>query len=237
MARDVFANRTVGMLGQSTQGLRISTRMLADQPKQIVIRFRGLLDQFFEHLRLCIGAQDQTNFFIPGRINVIQFARASVDQFFERAALLLTASDRQIRSFKRIKNAQQVLAFAKNDLRSAHDSALFFFFVLHQVRTSHVYPAPLASTEKCIESLVSLVIQRGLRNLVELREYNRDYVPRTGCGKVAWKRVVPDVQRPFGRDFGRYVRIRRAQRRVGSLRADVWEGSRTAGSVAGSRDE
>src|SRR5262249_32653598 len=137
-----------------------------------------LLYELFEHLRFCISAQDEPNFFIPRCIDVFQFAGSRMNQLFKRAALLLAASDRQIRSFEGIKNAQQVLAFTKNYLRSAHDSALFFFFVLHQVRTSHVYPAPLASTEWRIESRVSRVFQRGLRNLAELREYIRDYVPR-----------------------------------------------------------
>src|SRR5262252_7713319 len=41
---------------------------------------------------------------------------------------------------------------------------------------------------------VSRLFQRGLHCLVRDCEYMGDYVPLDWCGKVGWKRVVPDVQ-------------------------------------------
>jgi hypothetical protein len=66
-----------------------------------------------------------------------------MDQLFENTAFLLHARDRQGSAFKGIQHAQKVLALAENDLRSAIDPPVFLFFVLHKVRTSHVWMLPI----------------------------------------------------------------------------------------------
>src|SRR5215472_1588565 len=138
MAGYVLADRGIGVAAKALQSLGVRTRMLADQAQQIKILLWSLLREFLKHLRLRVGAQHQPDLFIPRGVDLIQFAGARVDQFFEGMPLLLCARDGQIGSFERVQHAQQVLAFAENDLRSARSRTLFFFLVLHQVRTSHV---------------------------------------------------------------------------------------------------
>src|SRR6267154_2034670 len=144
MARDVLANRAVRMLGQFPQSLPVCAWMFADQAQKVIIRFRRLLDQLFQHLGFRISAQNQTDLFVPGGVDVIQFTRAGMNQFFERAAFLLRAGDGKIGALERIENTQKMLAFAEDDLRSACHFSLLFFLVLHQIRTSHGFFAPAA---------------------------------------------------------------------------------------------
>jgi hypothetical protein len=66
-----------------------------------------------------------------------------MDQLFENAPLLLHPRDGQGSAFERIQDAQEVLALSENDLRSAIDPPIFLFFVLYQVRTSHVWMLPI----------------------------------------------------------------------------------------------
>src|SRR5579862_3791686 len=66
-----------------------------------------------------------------------------MNQLFQVAPLLLHPRDRQRGSFQRIQNPQKVLPLAEHDLRSAIDSPAFLFFVLHKVRTSHVWMLPI----------------------------------------------------------------------------------------------
>src|SRR5260221_2272063 len=89
MARNIFAYGTIRMAAQALQSLGVGARVFADQAKQIEVFFRGLLDQFFQHFRLGVGAQHQPNLFVPRSIDLIKFAGARVNQFLERAALLL----------------------------------------------------------------------------------------------------------------------------------------------------
>src|SRR6516225_9260827 len=138
MAGYVLADGGIGVAAKPLQSLGVRTRMLADQAQEIKILLRSLLREFLKHLRLRVGAQHQPDLFIPRGVDLIQFAGARVDQFFQGMPLLLRARDGQIGSFERVQHAQQVLAFAENDLRSARSRALFLFLVLHQVRTSHV---------------------------------------------------------------------------------------------------
>src|SRR6266699_805399 len=56
MPRHVLTNRTIGMLRQLVQRLGIGSRVLADQPQQVKILFRRLLDKFLQHFRLCVRA-------------------------------------------------------------------------------------------------------------------------------------------------------------------------------------
>jgi hypothetical protein len=71
---------------------------------------------------------------------LIQLASAGVNELFENAAFLLHAGDLERCAFERIENAQEMLALAKNDLRSAGDAALLFILVLYQIGTSHYLP-------------------------------------------------------------------------------------------------
>src|ERR1700730_1938804 len=114
--------------------------MFADEAQELEIFFGSLFDELFKHVRLGIGTEDQPNFFVPGGVDLIQFAGTGVNEFFENAALLLHAGDLERRAFERIENAQEMLAFAENDLRSAGDAALIFILVLHQIGTSHYLP-------------------------------------------------------------------------------------------------
>jgi hypothetical protein len=65
-----------------------------------------LLGQFFQHFRLGVRAQHQSNFFVPRYVNLIQFPRPRVNQLFQSAPLLLPARDRHIRAFQRIEHAK-----------------------------------------------------------------------------------------------------------------------------------
>src|SRR5271170_4420004 len=119
--------------------------MLADEAEHVEIGFRGLLGELFEHFGFGFGAEDQTDFFVPSGVDLVEFARAGMDKFFEVAALLLHARDGNLTAFERIEDAEKVLAFAKHDLRGAADSAVIFVFVLHEIRTSHGSMLPTAS--------------------------------------------------------------------------------------------
>src|SRR5262245_59712750 len=94
MACYVFTDRSIRVAAQSLQSLGIRARMLADQTQQIEIFFRSLLGQFLQHFRLGIGAQYQPDLLIPSRIDLIEFTRARVNQFFQRTPFLLGARDR-----------------------------------------------------------------------------------------------------------------------------------------------
>src|SRR5437660_1264382 len=83
MARDIFPNSAIRMPAEPLQSLRIRTRMFTDQAKQIIILFRSLLDEFFEHFRLRVGAQNQPNLLVPRGVDLVEFARARMDQLFE----------------------------------------------------------------------------------------------------------------------------------------------------------
>src|SRR5262249_20503935 len=100
MASHVLANRRVGMAAKALQSLCVGTRMLADEPEQIEILFGSLLGKFLQHLRLRVGAQNQSNLFVPGGVDLIQLAGARMNQFFQGTALLLRARDRQVRTLE-----------------------------------------------------------------------------------------------------------------------------------------
>jgi hypothetical protein len=68
-----------------------------------------------------------------------------MDQVFQNAALLLQAGNRQVRTFERIEDAQQMLPLTEDDLRGARHPAFLFFLVLHQVGSSHCQIAPAES--------------------------------------------------------------------------------------------
>jgi hypothetical protein len=59
-----------------------------------------------------------------------------VDQLFDHTAFLIEARGRQRASFNGIKNSQQMLALAKNDLRGSH--CLAFTRISYQIGTSHI---------------------------------------------------------------------------------------------------
>jgi hypothetical protein len=145
VARNVFADRAVRVASQAAQSLGVGARMFADQAEEIEIFFGSLLGELFEHFRLGFGTENKTDFFVPGGIDVIQLARAGVDEFFKGAPLLLQACDRKASAFERIQNAEQMLAFTKDNLRSAQDFAVFLFLVLHEIGTSHGSLLPIPS--------------------------------------------------------------------------------------------
>src|SRR5262249_7998265 len=137
MTGNVFANCAIRVLGEAIEGFGVGARMLADEAEKIEIGFGRLLYELLEHFGLGIGTADEAGVFVPGGVDVIEFAGAGVDEFLERAALLLHASDGELGAFERVEDTEQVLTFAEDDLRSTADSALLFFLVLHQVGTSH----------------------------------------------------------------------------------------------------
>src|SRR5882762_8014563 len=98
--------------------------MLANQPQQIEIFFRSLLYQFLEHLRLGVGTENEPDLFVPSGIDLVQFTGAGVNEFLERAPLLLHARDWQLGALEGIQDTQQVLALAKHNLRGARASKL-----------------------------------------------------------------------------------------------------------------
>ena len=130
MTGDVFANGAVGMASEALKSFGVSARVLANQAKQVEVFLGSLLGKLFEHFGLGFGTENQANFFVPGGVDVIEFAGAGVDEFFEYAALLLHAGNGKAGAFEGIQNAEEVLTLAKNDLRSAVNPAVFFFFVL-----------------------------------------------------------------------------------------------------------
>ena len=75
----VFADGAVGMLGEARKSLGVGARMLADQAQKVEIFCGSLLGKFLEHFRLGFGAEHQTNFFVPGGIDLIQFPGTRVD--------------------------------------------------------------------------------------------------------------------------------------------------------------
>src|SRR5437588_2070992 len=56
MPRHIFTNCPIRMFRKLVQRLGIGSRLLADQPQQIKILFRSLLDKFLQHFRLRIRA-------------------------------------------------------------------------------------------------------------------------------------------------------------------------------------
>jgi len=99
------------------------------------VRTRGFDGR--QHVGLGIGAEDQADLLVPGGIDVVQLASASVNQFFQDAPLLLHARDLQRGAFKRVQHPEQVLPLTKNNLRGARDGAFFPLLMLHKIRTSH----------------------------------------------------------------------------------------------------
>src|SRR5260370_28022741 len=137
---------------------------------------------------------------MPGRIDLIQIAGTRVNQFFENAALLLHAGDRQLRALERIENAEKVLPLAKNDLRGARVRAFFLLLVLNQVGTSHCLVAPAQSLPHLLEGLGvyrSIRITRHTKGSNRFFVVSANYVPRARCGKVWCEPRVPDVQLRF----------------------------------------
>src|ERR1700682_4628319 len=128
------------MLGLFVQGFRIGARVFANEAQEIEIFFGSLFDELFKHVGLGVGTEYQADFFVPGGVDLIQFASAGVNELFENAPLLLHTGDLERGAFERIENAQEMLAFTKNDLRSAGDAALVFILVLYQIGTSHYLP-------------------------------------------------------------------------------------------------
>src|SRR5262249_12697319 len=57
-----------------------------------------------------------------------------------------------------------------------------------------MFLAPLAPNVEFVRGHLLHFVQRGLRNLARACEYIGDYVLAHGCGKVACRCVVPDVQ-------------------------------------------
>jgi len=171
--------------------------MLANQPQQIKILFRRLLGKLFQHFRLGIRAQDQSDFFIPGGIDVVQIAGSRVNQFLEYAPLLLHPRDRKIRAFERIEYAKKVLPLAKHNLSGTRGAASFSFLVLNQVGTSHYLVAPARSLPELVEGpnvyyniQIASHVKANNRFIVTLA----NYVPRARCGKVWCEPHVPDMQ-------------------------------------------
>ena len=143
MTGDVFADGTVGMMREAAKGLSIGARMLADEAEEIEVRLGRLLGELFEHFGFGFGAENEADLFIPGGVDVVELAGAFVDEFLEDAALLLHAGDGEMRAFEGIQDAKKVLAFAEDDLRGASNAAIFLFFVLHKIRTSHDLMLPI----------------------------------------------------------------------------------------------
>jgi hypothetical protein len=130
MAGDIFANSTVGMTSETLKSFGVGAGMLADEAKKVKIFSGRLLGKFFEHFGLGFSGKNETDFFVPGGVDVIEFAGAGVNEFFEHAAFLLHTGDREAGAFKGIQNAEKMLTLTKDDLGSAVNAAIFFFFVL-----------------------------------------------------------------------------------------------------------
>jgi hypothetical protein len=181
--------------------------MLTNQPQQIKILFRRLLRKLFQHFRLGIRAQDQSDFFIPGGIDVVQIAGSRVNQFLEYAPLLLHPRDGEIRALERIEYAKKVLPLAKHNLSGTRGGTSLSFLVLNQVGTSHCLVAPARSLPKLVEGpnvCYSIQIARHAKGSNRFIVALANYVPRARCGKVWSEPRVPDVQlrsRALGRSF------------------------------------
>jgi len=143
MPGNVLADGTVRMTSEAVQRPGIGARVFADEAEEVEIFFGRLLGKLFEHFGLGFGAEDETDLFIPSGVDAVQLAGALVDELFEDAALLLHARDGKMRAFKGIQDAEKVLAFAEDDLRGAPDAAIFLFFELHKIRTSHDLMLPI----------------------------------------------------------------------------------------------
>jgi len=117
--------------------------MFADEAEEVEVLLGRLLGELFEHFGFGLGAEDEANLLIPSSVDVVQLAGAFVDEFLENAALLLHAGDGKMRAFEGIQDAKKMLAFAKDDLRGASNAAIFLFFVLHKIRTSHDLMLPI----------------------------------------------------------------------------------------------
>ena len=143
MTGDIFADGAIGMTREAAKGLRIGAGMFADKAEEIEVRFGRLLGKLFEHFGFGFGAENEADLLIPGSVDVVQLAGAFVDEFLEDAALLLHTGDGEMRAFEGIQNAKKVLAFAEDDLRGTSNAAIFLFFVLHKIRTSHDLMLPI----------------------------------------------------------------------------------------------
>src|SRR5262249_29630070 len=110
----------------------------------VIVLFGGLLRQLFQHFRLGFRAEYQANLLVPCGVDLVQFPRPRVNQLLERAPLLLHARNRELCSLQRIQHPQKMLPLPEDNLRGAIDPPVFFFFMLHQVRTSHVWMLPIA---------------------------------------------------------------------------------------------
>lgn len=105
--------------------------MFADQAEEIEIFFRGLAGEIVQGFGLYFGAQDYADFFVPALIDAIEFLSASVDQLLDDAAFLFEAWRGKRAAFDGIEDAEKMLAFAEDNLRSAH--GLAFLRVAYQV--------------------------------------------------------------------------------------------------------
>jgi len=143
MTSDIFADGAVGMTRETAESLGIGARMFADEAEEVEIFLGRLLGELFEHFGFGFGAENEADLFIPGGVDVVELAGALVDEFLEDAALLLHAGDGEMRAFEGIQDAKKVLAFAEDDLRGAPNAAIFLFFVLHKIRTSHDLMLPI----------------------------------------------------------------------------------------------
>ena len=143
MTGDIFADGAVGMSREAAQSFGIGAGMFADEAEEVEIFLGRLFGELFEHFGLGFAAEDEADLFIPSSVDMVQLAGALVDELLEDAALLLHARDGEMRAFEGIENAEQVLAFTEDDLRGAPDAAIFLFFVLHKIRTSHDLMLPI----------------------------------------------------------------------------------------------
>jgi len=143
MTGDILADGAVRMTREAAESLGIGAWVFADEADEVEIFLGRLLGELFEHFRFGFGAENEADLFIPSGVDVVELAGALVDKFLEDAALLLHARDGEMRAFEGIEDAKKMLAFAEDDLRGAPNTAIFLFFVLHKIRTSHDLMLPI----------------------------------------------------------------------------------------------
>ena len=124
MARDIFADGGIGVVRETAKSFGGNLGVLADQAQEVKIFPGRLAGKIVESFGFYFGAEDYADFFVPALIDAIQFLGARVDQLFDDAAFLFEARRGQRAAFDGIENAEKMLAFAKNNLRSAHGLAL-----------------------------------------------------------------------------------------------------------------
>jgi hypothetical protein len=98
--------------------------MLANQAEQVEVFPGGFAGQLFQDLGFGVAPKNDPHLLIPAWVDAIQLDGTSMDQLFESATLLIKAGFGKLGALEGVEHAQEMLAFAEDNLRSSHRPAL-----------------------------------------------------------------------------------------------------------------